>query len=202
MRKLTRWVWGSVAVLGLLVVFVATVVNPVVLNYARAALDALTVQAVNAGVGDVVTADSYGQLTDIRRDANGVITSINADVVAMNQIATQVADRAQVHLNQMGATGIAIPLGTFSGIPILVGRGLPVMLQVKLIGAVNCRFDSTFESAGINQTQHKITLYVDAVVDIVLPLYTKRTNVAIQMLFADSIIVGKVPEFMFGHIMK
>lgn len=186
----------------LVLIFVVTVVNPVVLNYAHAALDALTVQAVNAGVGDVVTADDYGQLTDIRRDPSGVITSISADVVEMNRIATQVADRAQSHLNQMGATGIAIPLGTFSGIPLLVGRGLPVILEIKLIGAVNCRFDSVFAAAGINQTQHKITLYVDAVVDIVLPLYTKRTNIAVQMLFADSIIVGKVPEFMFGHIMN
>lgn len=180
----------------LLTVFIITIVNPVVVNYAQAELDALTVQAVNRGVSEVIAADTYAQLTDIRRDAQGVIVSINADVVAMNRVAAAVSDRAQVYLDQMGQTGIPIPVGTFSGIPILVGKGLPVMLNVNLVGAVNCRFDSTFLSAGINQTQHKITLYVDAVVDIVLPLATRRTKVAVQMLFADSIIVGKVPEFL------
>lgn len=185
------------AVVVALSAFLVLVVNPVVFNYATAQLDALTVRAMNLGTTDVVDADAYSQLTDIRRDQNGTITSIAADVVAMNRLASQIATHAQAHLNELGEQGIPVPIGTFSGLPILVGKGLPVMLQIKLVGAVNCRFDSTFASAGINQTQHKIILYVDAVVDVVLPLATKRTNVAVQMLFADSIIVGKVPEFLW-----
>ena len=202
MRKVTSWFLRFGVVVVLVVIWMVIVVNPVVFNYAGAALDAIAVQAVNNGVAEVVDADMYTSLTDIRRDANGTITSINADALAMNVLAVQVSSRAQAYLAAMSNEGIPVPIGTFSGIPFLVGRGFPVKLNLKLVGAVNCNFDSEFKTAGINQTEHKITLRTYAVVDVVLPFYTKRTNVVIEMLFADRIIVGEVPEFMFTHTMN
>ncbi|MBS7400905.1 MAG: sporulation protein YunB [Eubacteriales bacterium] len=187
-------------IVGVLVVYLVTVVNPVVFHYADAVVDALTVQAVSCGVADVVKTDTYSSLTDIRRDANGTITSINADALAMNVLAAQVSARAQEHLTVQNE--VPVPLGTFSGVPFLVGRGAPVNLRLQLIGAVNCNFESEFKSAGINQTEHKITLRSYATVDVILPLYTKRTNIVIEMLFSDSIIVGEVPEFMLTHTMS
>jgi len=202
MRKVTRWLLRLVVMATVLVVWLSMVVNPVVYNYAAAAVDAMAVQAVNCGIADVVNAETYGSLTDIRRDNNGAITSINADAVTMNLLSTQVSARAQSYLNANSNEGVPVPLGTFSGIPFLVGQGVPVKLQLKLIGAINCNFNSEFKTAGINQTEHKITLRAFAVVDIILPFYTKRTNVAIEMLFSDSIIVGQVPEFLLTHTMS
>ncbi|MCQ2381837.1 MAG: sporulation protein YunB [Clostridia bacterium] len=200
MRKITKCFLWLVVLMIFCVIWLVTIVNPVVFNYANAALDAVTVQAVNNGVADIVNASSYSSLTDIRRDSSGAITSISADSVAMNLLATQVSSRAQNYLNVKSQEGILVPIGTFSGIPFLVGRGVPVKLDIKLVGAVNCNFESEFKSAGINQTEHKITLRTYAVVDVILPLYTKRTNVVIEMLFSDSIIVGQVPEFMLTPI--
>lgn len=202
MRKVTPRLIRLLFVILLLTIYLVAVVNPVVFNYADAVIDAVTVQAVSRGVADVVKTDTYSSLTDIRRDANGTITSINADALAMNVLATQVSACAQEHLTTRSNEGIAVPLGTFSGIPFLVGRGAPVILKLQLVGAVNCNFESEFKSAGINQTEHKITLRSYATVDVILPLYTKRTNVVIEMLFSDSIIVGEVPEFMLTHTMN
>lgn len=202
MRRVTGWVVRCGIVVALLAVWLVFAVNPVVFNYAGALLDAVAVQAVNCGVADVVSADTYSNLTDIRRDSNGTITSINADAVMMNALAVKVSTYAQNYLGELGNAGIPVPVGTFSGIPFLVGRGWSVNLNFKLVGAVNCSFDSEFKTAGINQTEHKITLRTNAVVDVVLPFCTKRTKVAVDMLFADSIIVGEVPEFMFSHTMK
>ena len=202
MRKVTRWLLKMGVFVVAVGIWLAVVVSPVVFHYADAVLEAVTVQAVNRGVADVVNAETYSTLTDIRRDQDGTITSINADAVAMNVLAVAVSARAQAYLASMGTDGIPVPVGTFSGIPFLVGQGFPVKLNLQLVGAVNCNFDSEFKTAGINQTEHKITLRTYAVVDIILPFYTKRTNVAIEMLFADSIIVGQVPEFMFTHTMS
>lgn len=202
MRKVTSWLLWIVMVVVVCSVWLVMVVNPVVFNYAAAVLDAVAVQAVNQGIADVVNADTYSSLTDIRRDANGTITSINADAVAMNFLAVEVSSRAQTYLEKMSHEGVPVPLGTFSGIPFLVGKGFPVQLDLKLVGAVNCNFLSEFKTAGINQTEHKITLRSLVTVDVVLPLCTKRTNVAVDMLFADSIIVGQVPEFLMSHIMN
>lgn len=200
MRRSMKFWLQLLVIVGVLVVYLVTVVNPVVFHYADAVVDALTVQAVSCGVADVVKTDTYSSLTDIRRDANGTITSINADALAMNVLAAQVSARAQEHLTVQNE--VPVPLGTFSGVPFLVGRGAPVNLRLQLIGAVNCNFESEFKSAGINQTEHKITLRSYATVDVILPLYTKRTNIVIEMLFSDSIIVGEVPEFMLTHTMS
>ena len=200
MRRSMKFWLRLLVIVGVLVVYLVTVVNPVVFHYADAVVDALTVQAVSCGVADVVKTDTYSSLTDIRRDANGTITSINADALAMNVLAAQVSARAQEHLTVQNE--VPVPLGTFSGVPFLVGRGAPVNLRLQLIGAVNCNFESEFKSAGINQTEHKITLRSYATVDVILPLYTKRTNIVIEMLFSDSIIVGEVPEFMLTHTMS
>lgn len=202
MRKVSKWVLRAVLGLAVLGVWLVFAVNPVVFNYAGALLDAVAVQAVNCGIADVVNADTYSKLTDIRRDEKGTITSINADAVAMNLLAVKVSTYAQNYLVELGNQGIPVPVGTFSGLPFLVGRGWSIKLNFKLVGAMNCSFDSEFKTAGINQTEHKITLRTYAVVDVVLPFCTKRTKVAVDMLFADSIIVGQVPEFMFSHTMK
>lgn len=202
MRKVTKWLLRGGFFLATIIAWLVFVVNPVVFNYAEAAVDALTVQAVNHGIADVVNTDTYTHLTDIRRDANGAITSINADATAMNLLAVQVSSSAQNYLSDQSTAGIPVPVGTFSGIPFLVGRGHAVKLDLRLVGAVNCNFDSQFKTAGINQTEHKITLRTYAVVDVILPFYTKRTNVSIEMLFSDSIIVGQVPEFLLTHTMN
>ena len=202
MRRVTSWVLGIGLVIAVAAVWLVFAVNPVVFNYAGALIDAVAVQAVNNSVADVVNTETYSNLTDIRRDQNGTITSINADAVAMNLLAVKVSTYAQNYLASLGNEGIPVPLGTFSGLPFLVGHGWAVKLNFKLVGAVNCSFDSEFKTAGINQTEHKITLRSYAVVDVVLPFCTKRTKVFVDMLFADSIIVGEVPEFMLSHTMN
>ena len=202
MRRVTSWVLRIGLVIAVAAVWLVFAVNPVVFNYAGALIDAVAVQAVNNSVADVVNTETYSNLTDIRRDQNGTITSINADAVAMNLLAVKVSTYAQNYLASLGNEGIPVPLGTFSGLPFLVGHGWAVKLNFKLVGAVNCSFDSEFKTAGINQTEHKITLRSYAVVDVVLPFCTKRTKVFVDMLFADSIIVGEVPEFMLSHTMN
>ena len=202
MRKVSRWLLRVSAVIILCVIWLVVAVNPVVFNYASAVLDAMAVQAVNNGIAEVLKTDTFDSLTDIRRDVNGTITSINADAAAMNLLSMQVSSRAQTYLAAMSDDGIPVPIGTFSGIPFLVGRGFPINLNLRLVGAVNCNFESEFKTAGINQTEHKITLRTYATVDVILPFYTKRTNVVIEMLFSDSIIVGQVPEFLFTHTMN
>jgi sporulation protein YunB len=179
-----------------LLAWVAAVVNPVAAEYARAVLETYTVDAVNRAMTKVVETDTYNELTDIRRTESGAITSINVNMAVANKIAGNIAEFSQVNLDSMTDGGIPIPVGTFSGIPVLVGRGSPVLLKIKPLGVVNCRFDSSFTSGGINQTRHRMLLYADTTANIILPLYTKRTVVSVVMLFCESIIIGEVPQYV------
>jgi len=72
--------------------------------------------------------------------------------------------------------------------------GPEIKLRVSPIGSVSSSFSSEFETAGINQTIHRIYLNINANVGVVLPLYTKKFNTTQHVLIAESIIVGSVPE--------
>ena len=56
-----------------------------------------------------------------------------------------------------------------------------------------------FEACGINQTRHKVYLKVTASIRIVIPTGVKTTQVSANMLVAESIIVGGVPEGFVGY---
>ena len=53
---------------------------------------------------------------------------------------------------------------------------------------------SGFEEAGINQTNHKLYLTVCSNVSVILPLENKVVDTQTQILIAESIIVGKIPD--------
>ena len=62
------------------------------------------------------------------------------------------------------------------------------------IGIVSGKFESEFDSVGINMTKHSLFLYIDVHVTIVLPVKAYDVHSINQVLLAESIIVGKVPE--------
>ena len=65
----------------------------------------------------------------------------------------------------------------------------------KVIGVVSGKFKSEFTSVGINMTKHSLLLDINVHVNIVLPVKSYDINSTNQVLLAESIIVGKVPEF-------
>ena len=62
------------------------------------------------------------------------------------------------------------------------------------MGTVKTAFVTEFESAGINQTRHKISLEATASVRIVLPSGARTVSVRASALMAESILIGDVPQ--------
>ena len=56
----------------------------------------------------------------------------------------------------------------------------------------NCDFVSYFQSAGINQTLHKIYIDVYADVSIVTPIDQPTIQVKAEVLVCENLIVGKI----------
>lgn len=156
---------------------------------------ALATKAMNNAIGDVV-ADSviYEDLIHIVNNDNGEIAFIRANSIEINNLSKDLSLITEININDLGNNGIKIPLGNFTGIPLLVGLGPKINLKVKPVGAVVCRFTSKFETAGINQTNHKIYLTISSTVSTVLPLVTSSVKAEQEVLISESIIIGKVPE--------
>lgn len=170
------------------------VVNPVIILMSQAKVRSLATKAVGGAVYTIVSqGDVYNDLINITYDNDGNVTLIRANAIAINYLNRSLTRLAQSNLEQIGNEGIKIPIGTFSGLPILVGRGPSVSVKLIPIGAISSSFTSEFIEAGINQTLHKIYVNISANISIVLPTASQSIQTSTQVLVCETIIVGEVP---------
>ena len=81
---------------------------------------------------------------------------------------------------------------------VFYNLGPKVPVKIEPIGNVVTSYESKFESAGINQTRHKIYLNISAKVRLKLPMNNDDIDVTTQIPVSDTIIVGKIPNTTIG----
>lgn len=171
------------------------IASPVIKTYCKAQTQALTEKAINLAVSNVINRTiSYDALIDINYDSNGQIVSFSANQYEINSITREIVKEAQNQMQQLGSDGVGLNLGTLSGVPIFIGRGPIIKFKLVPVGAVSSQFDSEFDSVGINMTKHSLFLYINTHVSIVMPVKTYDFYSVNQVMLAESIIIGKVPE--------
>ena len=87
-----------------------------------------------------------------------------------------------------------IPLGNLAGGMLLTGRGFPVRIKLVPIGDVSGEIYSEFSETGINQTLHRIYLRVRVSMNMIVASDTVRLELADDILVAETVIVGRVPD--------
>lgn len=153
------------------------------------------VGVINSAVLEETKSDSdlSGELTSVERDSSGRVLSVTSDVTRMNRLKARIITSVQQALNAETGYEVMIPLGTLLGGTILHGIGPEIPIKLTLSGNVSAEFKSTFESVGINQTRHRITLDVGASVYSFLPGFNTTTDVTTSVLVEETVIVGTVP---------
>ena len=175
--------------------FFSLLINPVLVNTIELRAKSISTRAVNSAVSDVImNSIVYDDLINIVTDELGNITMIQANTFEINNLSKDLAQTTETKIDEYGKKGMSIAIGSFTGIPLFVGLGPEIKLRVTPIGSVYSSFSSEFESAGINQTIHRIYLNINTNVGVVLPLFTKKFTTTQHVLIAESIIVGSVPE--------
>ncbi len=140
----------------------------------------------------------YEDLVTIDRDSNGKITMVKSNVVPINLIISDVAEKIQKRLNEVEQDEIGIKLGTFTGTKIFSGIGPTIPIKLSTVGNVETDLRSEFKSEGINQTIHRIYLQIDCSVNILTPYNTVEESISNQFLIAENVIVGEIPESYYN----
>lgn len=138
---------------------------------------------------------NYEELSRVSRSETGRVTSIEADIAKLNIIKSRLEAKVTGSLKERGAEEIKLPLGSLLGSEYLVGRGPEVRMRLVPIGALHTEYESVFQSAGINQTSHRILLKLTLKLTTVIPLHSAEITVQTNFLLADTIIVGEVPDY-------
>ncbi len=194
-RRLLPCLGAAVLVLALCWFQLNRNLTGVVLSLADARARSLAVQVLNAAVEETLTEGlTYEQLMAVTTGPDGSVRLIQANTAEMNRLASRVTLLAQQKLEQLEGQTIHVPLGSALGLTIFAGAGPKIPVQILPVGAVTPRFDTEFQTAGINQTRHKLLLTLTATVRLVIPTGASVMEASTQMAVAESIIVGQVPD--------
>ena len=174
--------------------------RPLVFSLAEARSAAMASQVLSGALAEA-TQDgvTYEDLMNVKMDQSGQVALLSANTMAMNRLATRAGDAALRRLNNMSSERVTVPLGAVLGTTLFSGSGPGVPVSIVPIGSIFTDFATEFEACGINQTRHKVYLQVTANIRIVIPTGAKTTQVSANMLVAESIIVGRVPEGFVGY---
>ncbi|NRX34582.1 sporulation protein YunB [Clostridium beijerinckii] len=158
-----------------------------------------TLDIINKKSVDILSKDfKYDEMVKIEKDNQGNIILIQADTGKLNYIAAELSTECNKELSDMKNTAIKVPLGWMSDKSAFYNVGPKISVEIEPIGNISTSYESKFESAGINQTRHKIYLNVTAKIRLRLPLRNQDAEVSTQVPVSDTIIVGKTPNTTLG----
>ena len=166
------------------------------LCYLKARL--IAAQIVNKKTKESIENIDYNDLITIVRDNNGNITMVKANVISINRISAELTIDIQEALENKEQTTIKIPLGSVFGNQILSNFGPLIPIQINPAGIVTTDFRSEFIEAGINQTIHRIYLYTVCKVNIVTPIKIIANEITNEVMVAETVIVGPVPDSYYN----
>ncbi len=167
----------------------------VVLRLAQAQARAMAVRVLNESAAELLaTGVTYDTLMHVSTAADGQVRLIQANTPEMNRLASRVSLLAQEKLLERRDSTVSVPLGSAVGLTLFAGSGPKLPVRVMPVGSVHAAFHTDFQTAGINQTRHRISLTLTAQVQLVIPTGAQTVEVSTQVAMAESIIVGEVPE--------
>lgn len=88
--------------------------------------------------------------------------------------------------------------GSFTGFKLLSGRGPRVNIRISSIGNIDTDLKSEFTAQGINQTLHRVYLQIGCEVNILTPFDNISRSIVNQVLLAENVIVGRVPDSYYN----
>ena len=151
-------------------------------------------------VNRIITQCAEG-LTDGKRfytlntDSSGRAVSVSADTEALNRLQNELRSRLNQSLSEEHYESLSLTVGDLTDSPFLSGRGFEINVRFQQTGVADTRIESSFISAGINQTRMTVMLTVSVEFKALLPSKSESITVTEQIIVADELIVGDVPDF-------
>lgn len=199
--KTKRFPMWSLVIITILIVFNAFVylferrILPAVLSVAEITMRSEAVRIINEESVKIYSDNfQYDDIIKIEKDSDGNITMVRSDTVKQNYLAAKVVLSCDKRLTEIGELGTKVPLGYITNNIFFYQTGPNITVKMKQVGNINTSYESLFESAGINQTRHKIYLNVNTKLRVIVPFNSKDVDISCQIPISETIIVGKIPE--------
>lgn len=150
---------------------------------------------VNRAIADIMQEGDYSgdYFVTFEKNETGEVTAISSNMARINMLSAQVLERV-IGATDQNSISVTIPAGNLTGISFLMGKGPKIPLKIIVLTSSTVGFSNSIVTAGINQSKHQIKLVVNVDVNILIPWCKRKTQVETEVLIADTVIVGKVPD--------
>lgn len=166
--------------------------RPVVEQLAARQVNNHVTARLNAAMSGLVSGN--GNLIAMERGEGGQLLALSGNMEQINRIRAQVVTAALDTLEQVDVHTLGVPLGSLFDFDLLWAKGPVVEVHCLVGGTVSTHVRSEFQSAGINQTLHRILLDVEVPLTVLLPGSRCGTVVELTLCAAETVIVGQVPQ--------
>lgn len=145
-------------------------------------------QQIRAGTVD------YSNMVLLEKDEMGGVTALKTNIGEMNALKTKILDTVNQEIMQLDVEEISVPLGNLILPAFFSGRGPYLPVKVLSVRSSEATFENQFTQAGINQTLHQILMTVTIEMTVVTPAGTTLVETSSQVVVAETVIVGTVPN--------
>ena len=139
----------------------------------------------------------YERIVYFEKDLEGRITALKTNMSEVNRLKTDILSLINDEILALDTSDIGIPLGSLFFPELLSGRGPTIPVHILSIRNSDATFHSKFIEAGINQTLQQLTMDISVDVAILVLGDTEIFTVSSQVVVADTLIVGQVPDTFF-----
>ena len=151
---------------------------------------------INRAVLSVIESNSndYSNIVTFEKDASGKIVAMKTNSYKMNRLKSEISLQIHDELSRYSQDEIYIPLGNIFKNSLITGRGPKIKICIRPANSIVCDYRNVFESAGINQTNHRVMVDITASIYVIMPFRSEKSSVKTSVCVSDTVIIGEIPE--------
>ena len=137
---------------------------------------------------------AYDRIVYFEKDLDGRITAMKTNMTEINRLKTDILNLINDEILALDTSDIGIPWGSLFLPEFFSGKGPAIPVHILSIRNSDANFASHFSEAGINQTLHQLIMEVNVDVSVLVLGQTSSFAVNSEVVVAETVIIGDVPQ--------
>ena len=129
----------------------------------------------------------YSRIIGLEKDETGRIAALTTDMQQVAKLKSEVLAFLDEEISNMDDEALSVPVGSLLFPTFFAGRGFSIPVRVLALY-------SSIESVGINQSVQQIRITFTISLSFLTPVGISDTDVTSDVLAAQTILLGDVPE--------
>lgn len=196
-RKSLLWkFWLICASIVVFYVLLRSQMQPIVDELAKIQMSAVISQLMNDAINEQIDTGeiNYDSMVFFEKDIEGNLTALRTNMSEVNRLKTRILHLINGRIDTLKEEMIGIPVGSVLLPELFSGKGPEIPIRLVAVGSSSADFENQFSEAGINQTLHRILLTANVEVTVLVPGGTVNMMVSTEVVVAETIVVGGVPQ--------